>query len=133
MSMRGLTARLGWLLACLLAEPLLLIANVSAKQSVVSSTINISAIVTPGRYVIVNQEMTIQQILSNTPEDVLPDVFLDNFNGQRLKFDGLIASQFYQLQSRLSFSQTGVVYQISKPSLINRVSKILSVVQKLSI
>ena len=75
-----------------------------------SGTITVIATVAPNRYIIVDSDLTIQTILSNTEEEVRPMVLLDTIDGQELPYSEGIMEQYQSLKPSLNFSEPGIVY-----------------------
>lgn len=75
------------------------------------SSVTITAVIRPVRIVVVNDEGTITQILSNGPGDTTPSVHLDKPDGPLLPMAGRIASQYGSIMRRADQQKTGVIYE----------------------
>lgn len=76
-----------------------------------AGTITIVATVHPQRIVIVDENLTITKILSNTAQDIRPLVLMGGAEGKELPFTEAISAQYQALKSSLDFSQPGVIYE----------------------
>lgn len=76
-----------------------------------SNTITIIATVNPQRIIIVDKNLTIQKIFSNTAGEVRPLVFLNAVDGEELAYSDAVINQYEGLKDSLDFSQPGVLYQ----------------------
>lgn len=68
------------------------------------------ASVEPARYIVVDSNLQIKQIISNTGEDVVPYVTLNTLDGPQLPYTSSVRAQFLSLKHTVSFSRSGIVY-----------------------
>lgn len=76
-----------------------------------NQSLSITVTVEPVRVVIVDRNLQIQTIVSNTKEDIRPVVFLDTQDGPDLPYTEGIESQYSLLKPVINFSKPGIVYQ----------------------
>ena len=69
------------------------------------------ASVQPARYIVVDSNLQIKEVISNTAQDVIPYVVLDSLDGSQMPYTSSIQSQFASLKPSLSFAKAGVVYK----------------------
>jgi hypothetical protein len=74
-------------------------------------TIIIHAVVPPHRYAILNQKNEIQQVLSNTPLDILPVFTIGAADGQKKESTPELLKSYNTLTRGLDFSKPGVIYE----------------------
>ncbi len=111
------------LLTVLLANALLLATETT------SSTITVVATVLPQRIIVVDQNLTIQKIISNTAEETRPRVVLGEVDGKEVPYSQSIIEQYQSIKSSLNFSKPGLVYQRDErpiPALLKRIWRIVS-------
>jgi hypothetical protein len=68
------------------------------------------ASVQPARYLVVDSNLQIKQVISNTRQDVVPYVMMNSLDGNQLPYTDAVRSQFLALKPSLNFSKAGVVY-----------------------
>ncbi|GEM_PF-5518940 len=90
-----------------------------SRANAASGNVTIIATVSPQRIIIVDKNMIIQQIISNTALAVRPVVFLEKAGGEQLSYVESIRKQYQYLQSFVDFSRPGVVYE-KKPDFLSR-------------
>lgn len=73
--------------------------------------ITIVATVLPTRTIIVDKNLTILKIYSNTKDDVRPIVLQDKLDGASINYSDAIQSQYSALKPVINFTQAGLVYQ----------------------
>lgn len=113
--MRGWSWRLEWCLVCFFAVPLLLVPSVSAQAlDSQADTITVSASVMPARYIIIDKDQVIQQIISNCACDVAPKVLFGDSGGKEVGYSSKISAQFKQIELANKLDKSGVVY--SRPT-----------------
>ena len=74
-------------------------------------TVTVTAAVPPARIIVVDDNLKIKSIASNTKEDVNPKVVLNNIDGKEIYYSESIDRQYDLLKLSLNFSKPGVVYQ----------------------
>ena len=93
-------------MALVASGPYLLRSPSTASRDIVQ----VEATVLPSRVIIVDRDLTIQEVYSNTPKDVRPAVYLGSVNGVPESFDGTVRDQYAKLEPTLDFGRTGIVY-----------------------
>jgi hypothetical protein len=89
------------------------------------------ASVEPTRYIVVDRNLQIKQIVSNTAEDVVPYVLLNSLDGKPLPYTNSIRTQFLALKSSVNFSKAGAVYtKQSSGTVGDAVHKVTETVRK---
>lgn len=76
-----------------------------------SQNLSITVTVEPVRTILVDRNLQIESIISNTKEDVRPVVLLETQDGTDLPYTESIASQYALLKPVINFSKPGIVYQ----------------------
>ncbi len=90
------------------------------------STITVLATVRPQRIIVVDRNLKIIKILSNTAQEVRPFVLLDSVDGLEIPYSESIVNQYADLKSSLDFSKPGVVYERADRGLLNRMKKLIA-------
>lgn len=90
--------------------------------SLSDSTITVMATIQPQRIIVVDKNLTIKTILSNTSQDVRPIVFLESLDGKLLPYSESIIEQYSVLKPSLELSKPGVVYEAKPFSLRSFIS-----------
>lgn len=75
------------------------------------STLTIMATVRPQRFIVVNRDLKIQAVLSNTDHNVRPTVYLDGIDGQEIPYSESIIEEYQNLKPSLNFSKPGILYE----------------------
>lgn len=75
------------------------------------SSVAVMATVLPQRFIVVDKKLTIEQVLSNTAEDVRPQVFLERLDGPEIPYSDSIIKQYQAIRGSADFSRPGLVYQ----------------------
>lgn len=75
-----------------------------------SHSVTVTATVPPHREVVVDRNLRITKVVSNTTADTTPTFVLGNVGGTELKNCERCRSQYRQLSHRLDFSKIGTVY-----------------------
>lgn len=83
------------------------------------------------RSIIVDRDLRIVTIISNTQEDVRPLVYLDTRDGLNLPFAEGIQQQYNTLKPVINFSKPGVVYQRDTRVTLSIFKTAISTIQKL--
>lgn len=94
-----------------------------------SNTITVVATVLPQRMIIVDENLTIQKVISNTAEEIRPVVVLGEVDGKEIPYSQSIVEQYQSLKPSLNFSKPGVVYQRDErpiPALMKRIWRAIS-------
>lgn len=89
-----------------------------------SNTITVVATVLPVRIIVVDHNLMIQKIISNTAEETRPIVVLGEVDGKEVPYSQSILEQYQQLKPSINFSKPGMVYQRDErpiPALIKRI------------
>jgi len=99
------------------------VASVLIVSSVVSALVSsnnpqsgsyvVLASVSPVRYIIIDSNFRITEVISNTSEDVIPTVLINSVNGSPAPYTDSIRTQFTKLSHTIDFSKAGIVYQRS--------------------
>ena len=76
-----------------------------------ADTIIIHAVVLPHRYVVLNSENQIQQILSNTPLDTPPMFTVGAIDGPQKIASPELLKYYYSIADNLDFSKPGIIYK----------------------
>lgn len=96
-----------------------------------SDTITVVASVLPQRSIIVNDDLTIQQIYSNTAKDVRPEVYLNKLDGEQIAYTDSITRQYQTLKNSLDFIEPGLVYERPPSGLGGTVHNVISFLKHL--
>ena len=81
------------------------------------SSITITAVVLPARYIIVDSNGIINKILSNTKQNVTPKVYLNSINGKELVLTNKISNQYTKILKKIKLKNLcGIIY--NKPLYI---------------
>ena len=99
--MRGLIA--------ICVSVLLFAPSVSAAETVVTAR------VAGVRHVVVDTRGNIQQIVSNTSEDVAPIIHLSTFEGEQVAMTKEIEVRYLAIISKANMEQAGIVYTRNSP------------------
>ncbi len=95
-------------LGLILSLPLLLNDQSSAQPK---ANITITASVLPARYIEVDKENTIKKIISNTKDDVTPQVCFDSCLENIVELTPHISKQYQAIMSKNAKSSIGIIYQ----------------------
>ncbi len=117
----GIRAAAILVLSTLLAS-FVVVAGEEASTS--GGNISVVASVSPARYIIVDHDLKIQRILSNTKDEVRPSVLLLTADGEELPYTDSIRSQYASLKPKLDFSHPGEVYKRQQPTITYIVNSI---------
>src|SRR5258708_7252714 len=63
------------------------------------------------RSIVIDQDLTIQQIYSNTKDDVRPNVYQDKIDGSAVAYSDSVRIQYESLKKSLDFSKPGLIYK----------------------
>lgn len=89
------------------------------------------ASVQPARYIVVDSNLQIKQVISNTDQDVIPYVVLSSLDGAQLPYTASIQHEFAELKPSLSFAKAGTVYERNNAgSLRGAFKSVLSSIRK---
>jgi hypothetical protein len=92
-----------------------LVPSVSALSGTQSGSISLTAIVLPARYIIINSNSTITEVITNTKELVTPTVSLNSISGAEESFSKSIKAQYLEILTSCLFNKnTGVIYATGK-------------------
>lgn len=91
-----------------------------------NSTITIMATVRPQRIIIVDKNLVITKIMSNTDQEMRPLVLLESTDGSEIPYSESIAEQYLALKPALNFSKPGIVYEQSSDSIVTWIKRFLS-------
>lgn len=78
--------------------------------SVSAASTVITAQVAPVRHVVVDSDGVIQEVVSNTAENVLPLVHLGSMDGTQIPLSDDVRQQYVAIISQLDMHRTGYVY-----------------------
>lgn len=92
--------------------------------------LTVTVTVEPVRTILVNKNLRIVQIISNTTEDIEPIVFLDSQDGVQLPYTDGIRTQYLALKSVTNFNKPGIVYERDDRIFISLYKTIISFIQK---
>ena len=101
----------------LILSTIVIIVIVAAIASAIpksGGTIIVLATVAPQRSIVVDENLTILQVYSNTTKDIRPNVYLDNIDGEEVAYSDSILHQYQAIKKSINFEKPGLVYQ--KPS-----------------
>jgi len=90
-----------------------------------SGTIVVTAIVPPARYLLVNRQATIIEILSNTPSNVTPMVYVNSLRGSPLILTSAIDQQYEAILATADIAHPGVIYVRQVPNLASKLGNSL--------
>ena len=96
-----------------------------------NQSLSITLSVEPVRTIIVDRNLQIVTIMSNTKEDVRPVVFLDTQDGAELPYTEGIAGQYNTLKPVVNFEKPGIVYQRDTRVTLAVFKTTLNFIQKL--
>jgi hypothetical protein len=101
-----------FLISCLIISAnLVAYANASSE----SGSISITAVIEPTRYILINSNRQITEVVSNTRELVTPLVILNSFNGPEQNYTTNIALQYQRILAGCKFqNNTGIIYNLGK-------------------
>lgn len=88
----------------LIVSMMILVSESSTKPMVVTVTVN------PTRVIIVDRDLVIRRIISNTKDDVRPVVYLESEDGRELPYTESITEQYLALKSSMNFKEPGIIY-----------------------
>lgn len=84
--------------------------TITGAQSNTDSQIIVLATVLPERSIIVDSDLTIQKIYSNTLREVRPNVYQDTISGPIVAYTESIQEQYEELSHSIDYSKPGLVY-----------------------
>jgi hypothetical protein len=90
-----------------------------------SGTIVVTAVVPPARYILVNRQATITEILSNTPTNVVPMVYVNSLKGSPLVLTPAINQQYEAILATTDTARPGVLYVRQVPNLTSKLDSSL--------
>lgn len=96
-----------------------------------NDSVTIVASVAPLRTVIVDNDLNIIKIYSNTMQNVRPQVYLGGLDGAEQPFSDSISRQYQSLKSSLDFSKPGLIYQRPLGAVGSILRSIAGVVKRL--
>ncbi len=106
---RRLPAFAGPVVICLLA--VLWPGTVLAAPLTAGGSVIISASIAPARYILVDSHGRIREVLSNSPENVMPLVYKGRFNSAPITLTPAILSQYKTIMAHVDARHDGVIYQ----------------------
>lgn len=98
----------------LVISTIVIIVVVTAIASAVpksGDSFTVLATVAPQRSVVVDKDLTVLQIYSNTTKDVRPNVYLDKIDGEEVAYSDSILHQYQAIKKSVNFTKPGLVYQ----------------------
>ena len=86
--------------------------NVQACADTTVNTITLTATIQPAKYLIVNNNRDIKEILSNTKENVAPTVYLNSINpSNMIPLSNNIYDQYLSIAACSGTNQIGAIYK----------------------
>jgi len=82
-----------------------------APSPATNSSVVISAVIAPVRYILVNDQGIITEILSNSQENVMPTVYKNKLGSEPITLSRAIYSQYISLMTNISSNHNGVIYR----------------------
>ncbi len=76
-----------------------------------SGGVMITAVIAPVRDILVNNQGVIQQIVSNTSEDVSPKVYQSSFHASQTTLSPDVNKQYQKIMLTVDTKRTGIVYR----------------------
>ena|ERR1017187_2399839 len=114
----------GLFVVVLLCVSFFLIALVSGSPILAlgqsSGIIVVTAVVPPVRYILVNRQATIIAILSNTPINVTPMVYVNSLKGAPLALTPVIDQQYETILATVDATQPGIIYTQQASNLLSK-------------
>lgn len=74
----------------------------------------ITAVIAPVRYILVDDNYRVQEIISNSRTDVTPVVYKDRLNTAPISLTPAIASQYAAIMAHVNASHPGVIYRFKQ-------------------
>ena len=115
---------LGTVLLCSLIAIIVSNWALLAAQNGGGATLTVVATVRPQRIIVVDQNLSITQIISNTNQDMRPLVVLNTVDGPEIPYSESIVRQYAVLKPTLDFSHPAIVYDRSTRGFIPRLMKL---------
>lgn len=84
---------------------------VLAEELAAEHTLTVTATVPPSLLIIVDEDLIIQKITSNTPHQVQPTVRLHSLTGKELPYYQMVKNQYIKLADKYDFSRAGQLYE----------------------
>ena len=95
-----------------------------------NQNLSITVTVEPVRTIVVDRNLQITEIISNTKEDIRPIVLLDTQDGIELPYTDGIQQQYAILKPILNFSKSGLIYERDSRVTLAVFKTIISFIQK---
>jgi hypothetical protein len=97
-----------------------------------SGSVTISAAIAPVRYILVDNQGKITEILSNSQENVTPIVYKNKLGSEPITLNQTIRSQYITLMTNINPDHNGVIYRRNdhankKPAVIAELVRLSSV------
>lgn len=89
------------------------------------STITVMATVRPQRIIVVDKQLAITRILSNTARETRPIVLLNSVDGKEMPYSESIVDQYASLKPSLDFSKPGIVYERREAGVLRWLKKLM--------
>lgn len=96
-----------------------------------NKSLSITVTVEPVRTIVVDRNLQITNVISNTKEDVRPVVVLDTRDGPDLPYTESIEKQYAALKPIINFSKPGVVYERDTRVTLAVLKTLISLLEKL--
>lgn len=91
----------------------------------------VTIIVEPNRVIIVDKNLNIQKIFSNTKTDVRPIVYLESEDGLEVPYTEAIIRQYQFLKPTLNFNEPGLIYDREDRAPIALIKLVVRTLKKL--
>lgn len=93
------------------------------------SSVTVVGTVLPQRLIVVDENLTIRKVISNTSEEIRPTVVLGEVDGKEIPYSASIIDEYQFIKPTLDFSQPGIVYERDDrpiPALLKRIWRRIS-------
>jgi hypothetical protein len=90
-----------------------------------SGTVVVTGVVPPARYILVNRQAIITEILSNTPTNVVPMVYVNSLKGSPLVLTPAINQQYEAILATTDTARPGLLYVRQVPNLTSKLDSSL--------
>lgn len=126
--MRGVLGRLlVWRLVAVFCVALVSVSSLNFGSAFaleqLSGQVVITGVVAPERYILLGPKGDITELISNTPQNVTPKVYLGNFKGLQLALTPAISRQYKSILATVKTSHAGIIYVRSNPTLASQLAE----------
>ncbi len=90
---------------------IVIISTLVIAESNSNNSFVVVASILPERSIVVDQDLTIQKIYSNTGQDIRPNVYLNGLDGPQVAYGDSIQQQYQDVKRSANFAKPGLVYQ----------------------